>query len=97
MLSDSIGSQPNALSLLPVWRPSDALLAALDRNRGSELVQLLPYGSSPQQQDAPGGLPGMMARAGLLDPQYPDDPPVAGLRRLIQDWMRNNPDGGSAA
>lgn len=48
---------------------------------------------APQQR--PGGLPGMMAEAGLIDPSNPDQPPPGGLPGLIQEWMRNNPDAGA--
>lgn len=83
-------------SLSPVWRPSEALLAALDRNRApDDWVQRMPFRSpAPSPQDAPGGIPGMMVQAGLIDPRHPDAPPGGGLVRLLQDWMRNNPDDG---
>lgn len=29
---------------------------------------------------------------GAFDPSRPDDPPAGGLLRLLQDYMRNNPD-----
>lgn len=46
--------------------------------------------------DAPGGIPGLLMQIGAFDLSHPDDPPAGGLRRLLQDYMRNNPDGGSA-
>jgi hypothetical protein len=46
----------------------------------------------PVPNGAPGGLPGLMAASGLLDPVRPDQPPAGGLLALIQDYMRDNPD-----
>lgn len=60
-------------------------------------VTPLPFRSaSPPTPDAPGGIPGLMAQAGLFDPSNADEPPPGGLLRLIREWMRNNPDGGTA-
>jgi len=54
---------------------------------GTAPVAFLPA----SKQNSPGGLPGMMAEAGLIDPSNPDQPPPGGLPGLIQEWMRNNP------
>jgi hypothetical protein len=42
-------------------------------------------------QEKLGGLLGMMAEAGLIDPSNPDRPPPGGLLGLMQeDYLRNN-------
>jgi len=91
------GGTPSLPSLPPVWSLPEALLAP-DRNRAmDDWTMPLPFRSAPPPtQDAPGGIPGLMAQGGLFDPSNPDEPPPGGLLRLIRDWMRNNPDGGSA-
>ena len=94
---EPVGSLPNAPPFLPAWSLPEALLAP-DRNRvSSDLLQPLPFNqpTSPAQ-DAPGGIPGLLMQIGAFDPSHPDDPPAGGLLRLIQDYMRNNPDGGAA-
>lgn len=42
---------------------------------------------------APRGLPGLMAETGAIGPD--GVPPAGGLLGLIQDYMRNNPDGAA--
>jgi hypothetical protein len=39
-------------------------------------------------QDAPGGLLGMMIEAGLIDPSHPDAPASGGLPGLIAGYMQ---------
>src|SRR5215218_5852175 len=41
-------------------------------------------------QGKPGGLLGIMAQAGLIDPSSPDQPPPGGMLGLIQEYLRNN-------
>jgi murein DD-endopeptidase MepM/ murein hydrolase activator NlpD len=76
--------------------PLDVLLAP-GRNRApSDWLQPLPFRSSPSlTPDAPGGLPGLMRQLGAFDPSNPDQPPAGGLMRLIQEYMRDNPDHGA--
>jgi hypothetical protein len=46
-------------------------------------------------QNAPLGLPGRLMQIGAFDPTDPDQPPSGGLLALLQDYMRNNPDGAT--
>jgi hypothetical protein len=46
-------------------------------------------------QSAPGGLPGMMVEAGLVDPLNPHASPPGGLVGLIQEYLRNNARGNN--
>jgi murein DD-endopeptidase MepM/ murein hydrolase activator NlpD len=46
-------------------------------------------------RNAPLGLPGLLMQIGAFDPSSPDQPPAGGLLGLIQDYMRNNPDGAT--
>ncbi len=93
-LSGSVGGVP---SFLPVWRPPEALLAP-DRNQSlRDLVQPLPFNQAKlPPRDASGGIPGLLMQLGAFDPSQPNDPPAGGLLRLLQDYMRNNPDSSSA-
>ena len=62
----------------------------------SDWLKPLPFNQAAlPAQDAPGGIPGLLMQIGAFDPSHPDDPPAGGLLRLIQDYMRNNPDGGA--
>jgi hypothetical protein len=45
---------------------------------------------SPQNSTATGGLLGMMARAGVIDPSNADTPPAGGLVALLQDYLRSD-------
>src|SRR5262249_3852015 len=93
--SASPGIVDDASSYPPVRSPPAALLAP-DRNHAtSDWVRPLPFRSmTPPAQDAPGGLPGLMAQMGAFDPSNPDAPPAGGLVRLLREWMHNNPDSG---
>jgi hypothetical protein len=53
---------------------------------GAPPISFLP----PASQEASGGLPGMMMRAGVIDPSNPDAPPPGGLVGLLQDYLRTN-------
>ena len=46
-------------------------------------------------QNAPGGLAGLLMQIGAFNPSNPDQSPAGGLPGLIQDYMRNYPDGVS--
>jgi hypothetical protein len=48
---------------------------------------------SVSTQQKPGGILGMLAEAGLIDPSIPDRPPPGGLLGLIQEHLRNNKNG----
>lgn len=41
-------------------------------------------------QDFSGGLPGMMARSGVIDPSVRDAPPAGGLVGLLQEYLGSN-------
>jgi peptidase M23-like protein len=79
------------LSLPAARFPVQGLLApdggrVLDRWASSS-----PRGSvAPQSEDLPGGLLGMMIRAGVIDPSNPDQPAPGGLPGLILQSMREN-------
>jgi hypothetical protein len=49
----------------------------------------IPPVSAPTQEK-PGGIPGIMAEAGLIDPSSPDRPPLGGLFGLMQEYVRKN-------
>lgn len=74
----------------------EALLAPDGRGVAEDWTLPLPFRSfDPQTQDAPGGLPNLLMQVGAFDPSSPDQPPAGGLLGLIQDYMRNYPDGAS--
>jgi hypothetical protein len=54
----------------------------------------IPYTPAPAQ-DAPGGILGRLMQIGAFDPSNWDQPPAGGLLALLQQYMRNNPDGGA--
>ncbi len=60
---------------------------------GNEASQtVFEKGASPVLlPSVPRGLPGLMAETGVVGPD--GTPPAGGLLGLIQDYMRNNPDG----
>jgi hypothetical protein len=53
---------------------------------GAPPIPFLP----PVSRQAPGGLPGLMASTGAIDPSNPDQPPPGGLPGMILDYLRNN-------
>lgn len=85
------------LPLPPTGQSPFDLLLAPERNRApGDWVQPLPFRPTPTlTQNAPGGIPGLMKQLGAFDPSNPDQPPAGGLLRLIQDYMRDNPDGSA--
>jgi hypothetical protein len=97
-------TDPMPYASLP-WLPSPSagrspfdLLLAPDRDRAAgDWVQPLPFRPTPSlTQNALGGIPGLMKQLGAFDPSNPDQPPAGGLMRLIQEYMRDNPDGDTA-
>ena len=53
-------------------------------------ISFLPLASRTEA----GGLPGLMARSGVLDPSAPDAPPAGGLVALLQEYLRSNRERG---
>ena len=54
-------------------------------------VEALPVPSvAAPAQESRGGLLGMMADAGLIDPSNPPAPPAGGLAGLIQEYLHTN-------
>lgn len=57
---------------------------------GDIVTPPIPFVPAPPQ-GAPGGIPGLMADAGLHDPLNPDAPLPGGLVGILQDYLRNIP------
>jgi hypothetical protein len=54
----------------------------------------IPYTPAPPK-NTPGGLSGLIASVAGIDPSNPGQPPAGGLLALLQEYLRNNPDGDS--
>lgn len=92
------------------WRsnPAPAAPSIIDpasvRRLSSPILDMMPTdprspsgeaGLPSPARDAPLGLPGLLMQIGAFGPSSPNQPPTGGLLALLQDYMRNDPDGPS--
>lgn len=73
---------PNSLSSGSPNAGNDSSRSVFEKGASPVLLPSVPY-----------GLPGLMAETGAVGPD--GAPPAGGLPGLIQDYMRNNPDGAA--
>ena len=62
---------------------------------GSSFTQFMSRGSNPMNEFGRHPLPGVMARAGVIDPSVPDAPPAGGLVALLQEYLRSDARGSN--
>lgn len=87
---------PSLPSPSPARSALEALLALEAKGTAEDWTSPLPFRSvDPQTGDAPGGLPNLLMQIGAFDSRNPDQPPTGGLLALLQDHMRNYPDGAT--
>jgi hypothetical protein len=80
----SIGPAPS-----PQLVPGSANRSSLPSGVFASGAPAFPF-SPAAFQNAPRGLPGLLAEAGAVDPANPEWPPSGGLPGLIREYLRNN-------
>lgn len=91
---------PAPIEVDPPWHGRRHILGSPTQQPlfGSSFTQFMSRGSNPMNElgrRTSGGLPGMMARAGVVDPSVPDAPPAGGLVALLQEYLRNDVRSGN--